>query len=141
TSKKEQTKQKGEARGLRLFFMYRSERFQLFVDGHHGADLVPADEGGRPAARLRAGLEDGLVAPAQGAAVRDAEGVHPLSRHLGRGGVQRQGQIGGVVQVAVVVHVAAAQLDGAGGGAAGGRAQARQLVGKGGAQLGLVGGQ
>src|SRR5699024_11035780 len=59
----------------------------------------------------------------------------------GRGGVQRQGQIGGVVQVAVVVHVAAAQLDGAGGGAAGGRAQARQLVGKGGAQLGLVGGQ
>src|SRR5699024_3652341 len=73
TSKKEQTKQKGEARGLRLFFMYRSERFQLFVDGHHGADLVLTDEGGRPAARLRAGLEDGLVAPAQGAAVRDAE--------------------------------------------------------------------
>src|SRR5699024_5502801 len=48
---------------------------------------------------------------------------------------------GGVVQVAVVVHIAAAQQHGADGGAGGGRAQTGQTVGKGGALLGLVGGQ
>src|SRR5699024_2389919 len=60
-----------------FFFMYRSERFQLLVEGHHGADLVPADKGGRPALRLGAAPEGGLVAQTQGAAVRKTEGAHP----------------------------------------------------------------